>query len=130
MTQTDTKIKVYYDSSNCTFRTIRGISNDGYVVSEGTKFYSDSKTTIKEEIIEEKLFRNLIAVDCIDTFPYSEKINIGSENNPIIVYAATKEKLIDKMNLKELKSLLKISIESEDYETAAKIRNQINKISC
>ena len=130
MTQTDIKIKIYYDPSNHKFRTIRGISNEGYIVSEGTKFYGDAKFTSKEEIIEDEDFYNLISIEDIKTFPYSEEVNIGSKENPIISYIATKEPSIKKMNSKQLNNLLKISLDREDYEKAIEIRNQINQISC
>ena len=129
-TETAIKIKVYYDPSDRTFKTIRGVSNDGFIVSVGAEFYDDSKTTIMEEIISDEKFSKLIRVDNIKNFPYSEIIDLGINGIPYLTYIVTKNPSIKKMSLIQLKSLLDISVEEEDYEKASEIKNQINSRSC
>jgi hypothetical protein len=122
------KTKVYYDPHINNFRTIRGVSHDGFIVSHGTDFYNDAKSTVMEEIMEEDKFNDLIQIDDIENFPYAEKIDIGFDSVRIWDYKAT-EVSIGRMSPSQLENLLDISITNEDYEKASKIRDQIRVLN-
>ena len=119
------KTKVYYDPHINNFRTIRGVSHDGFIVSSGTDFYSDAKSTVMEEIMDEDKFNDLVQIDDIDNFPYAEKIDIGYDDIQIWDYKTTDHISIKRMSSSQLENLLDISISIEDYEKASKIRDQI-----
>ena len=121
----DTKIKIYYDPRIHAFRTIRGVSHNGYIVSGGTEFYTDAKTTILEEILDEEKFSSLIRIDDIENFHQAEKINLGIKNIPIWEYKVTKIQRPRKISISQLENLLKTAVEKEDYEEASRLRDRI-----
>ncbi len=117
--------KVYFDTQLKKFRTIRGISSYGYILSEPCKYYRDAQTTMVEGVVSEEYFENnLMEIEDIDTFPYVQKVELAPD---YLGYVALPYPTLGKMDLKQLNYYLQITVEEEDYEKAVQIRDEIER---